>query len=71
VAVATSPPYTKTSQLRPPGKTRKQGDLAIGKIDNSGGGLIKSAFARFLERAIINGRNRTIFEISTFWTILG
>jgi hypothetical protein len=30
----------------------KQGDLESGKIDNSGGGLIKSAFAIFLERAI-------------------
>jgi hypothetical protein len=30
----------------------KQGDLEGKKIDNSGGGLIKTAFARFLERAI-------------------
>jgi hypothetical protein len=38
------------------GRTRqdptKQGNLTGRKIGNSGGGLIKSAFARFLERAI-------------------
>jgi hypothetical protein len=30
----------------------KLADLKGSKIDNSGGGLIKTAFARFLERAI-------------------
>jgi hypothetical protein len=38
------------------------------KIDDPGGGLIKSAFARFLEQqSKIEFEN---FEISAFWTIL-
>jgi hypothetical protein len=51
----------------------KQGDLEIGKIDNSGGGLIKSAFARFLERAT-NGRIWTILKfrhLGPFWGEFG
>jgi hypothetical protein len=40
------------------------------KIDNSGGGLIKSAFARFLER-LINGQFRKILKIRHFGPIWG